>query len=45
MTSLDEPRPNYRGVMGIDEVTGRYQPLFPRWKTNVRVSTNITRPF
>ncbi|KAJ9594502.1 hypothetical protein L9F63_014114, partial [Diploptera punctata] len=36
MTSLDEPRPNYRGVMGIDPVTGRYQPQFPRWKTNAR---------
>ncbi|XP_021939125.1 anoctamin-10 isoform X2 [Zootermopsis nevadensis] len=37
MTSLDEPRANYRGVMGIDEVTGRYQPQFPRWKTNARL--------
>jgi len=42
MTSLDEPRSNYRGVMGVDQVTGRYQPQFPRWKTNVRVSINIT---
>ena len=45
MTSLDEPRPNYHGVMAIDQVTGRYRPQFPRWKTNVRVSTNITQPF
>ncbi|PSN48008.1 Anoctamin-10 [Blattella germanica] len=37
MTSLDEPRPNYRGVMGIDKVTGRFQPQFPRWKTNARL--------
>ncbi|GFG34765.1 hypothetical protein Cfor_04644 [Coptotermes formosanus] len=37
MTSLDEPRPNYHGVMGIDEVTGRHQPQFPRWRTNVRL--------
>ncbi|KAJ4441831.1 hypothetical protein ANN_11690 [Periplaneta americana] len=37
MTSLDEPRPNYRGTMGIDKVTGRYQPQFPRWKTNARL--------
>ncbi|PNF39603.1 Anoctamin-10 [Cryptotermes secundus] len=37
MTSLDEPRPNYHGVMGIDVVTGRYQPQFPRWKTNARL--------
>ncbi|XP_063229785.1 anoctamin-10 isoform X3 [Bacillus rossius redtenbacheri] len=37
MTSLDEPRPNYHGTMGIDAVTGRLQPQFPRWKTNVRM--------
>lgn len=38
MTSLDEPRPNYRGQMGYDAVTGRLQPQFPRWKTNVIVN-------
>lgn len=39
MTSLDEPRPNFRGVMGIDAVTGRMQPQYPRWKTNVKVAS------
>lgn len=37
MTSLDEPRPNFRGQMGIDAVTGRTMPQYPRWKTNVKV--------
>ncbi|KAL0274144.1 UNVERIFIED_CONTAM: hypothetical protein PYX00_006638 [Menopon gallinae] len=37
MTSLDEPRPEFRGKMGVDEVTGRYQPKYPRWKTNVKM--------
>ena len=36
MTSLDDPRPNFRGNMGIDAVTGRMQPQYPRWKTNVK---------
>lgn len=37
MTSLDEPRANYRGHMGYDAVTGRLQPQHPRWKTNAKV--------
>lgn len=38
MTSLDEPRPNFRGAMGVDAVTGRMQPQYPRWKTNAKVT-------
>lgn len=37
-SSLDEPRPNFHGVMGIDHVTGRLQPQSPRWKTQAKVS-------
>lgn len=37
MTSLDEPRPNFRGQMGLDAITGRMQPQYPRWKTNAKV--------
>ena len=24
--------------MGIDDVTGRYQPRYPKWKTNLKAS-------
>lgn len=41
MTSLDEPRPNFRGQMGLDAITGRMQPQYPRWKTNAKVSNTI----
>lgn len=37
MTSLDEPRANFRGQMALDPITGRMQPQFPRWKTNLRM--------
>ncbi|KAK7789933.1 hypothetical protein R5R35_010907 [Gryllus longicercus] len=38
MTSLDDdPRPNFHGHMAVDPVTGRFQPQFPRWKTNARL--------
>ncbi|XP_026479830.1 anoctamin-10-like [Ctenocephalides felis] len=37
MTSLDEPRPNYHGTMGIDAVSGKVQPQYPRWKTNMKL--------
>lgn len=37
MTSLDEPRPNFCGHMGVDPVTGRVQPQYPRWKTNAKM--------
>ncbi|XP_046676010.1 anoctamin-10 isoform X2 [Homalodisca vitripennis] len=38
-SSLDEPRPNYNGVMGVDHVTGRLQPQCPRWKTQLKMYT------
>lgn len=37
MTSLDEPRPSFQGVMELDSITGRYFPQYPRWKTNVKM--------
>lgn len=37
MTSLDEPRANFHGQMGIDAVTGRIQPQHPRWKTTTKM--------
>ncbi|XP_077290700.1 abnormal X segregation isoform X2 [Arctopsyche grandis] len=37
MTSLDEPRVNFRGKMGIDSITGKIQPQSPRWKTNLKM--------
>lgn len=37
MTSLDEPRVNFQGKMGIDSITGKIQPQSPRWKTNLKV--------
>ncbi|XP_071053046.1 anoctamin-10 isoform X1 [Onthophagus taurus] len=37
MTSLDLPRVNFRGPMSSDEVTGKLQPQYPRWKTNVKM--------
>lgn len=42
MTSLDEPRANYHGQMGKDPVSGKIQPRYPRWKTNVKVYFHIT---
>ncbi|XP_039279552.1 anoctamin-10 isoform X2 [Nilaparvata lugens] len=36
-SSMDEPRPNFRGTMAIDVVTGKKQPQFPRWKTNLKM--------
>ncbi|XP_054284644.1 anoctamin-10 isoform X2 [Macrosteles quadrilineatus] len=38
-SSLDEPRPNFKGVMGVDHVTGKLQPQAPRWKTQVKMYT------
>ncbi|KAK6622610.1 hypothetical protein RUM43_008452 [Polyplax serrata] len=37
ITVLEEPRSGYHGKMGIDEVTGRYQPQYPKWKTNAKM--------
>jgi anoctamin-10 len=40
MTGLDEPRANYRGEIGVDKVTGRMLPQYPRWKAFVKVHGN-----
>ncbi|XP_014286688.1 anoctamin-10 isoform X2 [Halyomorpha halys] len=37
MTSFDEPRPNFRGTMGIDAVTGKLLPQAPRFKTHIKM--------
>ncbi|CAH0557355.1 unnamed protein product [Brassicogethes aeneus] len=37
MTSMDEPRPNFRGTMGVDAVTGKIQPQHPRYITTVKM--------
>lgn len=37
MTSMDEPRPNFRGVMAIDPITGKLQPQSPRYLTYTKV--------
>ncbi|XP_066148761.1 anoctamin-10 [Euwallacea fornicatus] len=37
MTSLDEPRPQFRGVMGVDAVTGKVCPQSPRYITYVKM--------
>ncbi|XP_066260073.1 anoctamin-10 [Euwallacea similis] len=37
MTSLDEPRPQFRGVMGVDAVTGKVCPQSPRYMTYVKM--------
>lgn len=37
MTSLDEPRPNFRGTMGIDAVSGKIQPQNTRYFTYLKV--------
>jgi anoctamin-10 len=37
MTKWEDPRSNHRGVMRIDPVTGRYQPVYPWWKTATKV--------
>lgn len=41
MTSMDEPRPNFRGVMGIDAITGKLQPQSPRYLTYTKVGKQI----
>jgi len=45
MTSLDEPRCGFQGEMGLDDITGRYQPKYPRWKTNLKVIIIIIHLF
>ncbi|XP_030753800.1 anoctamin-10 [Sitophilus oryzae] len=37
MTSLDEPRPGFRGVMGVDAVTGKVCPQSPRFMTTLKM--------
>uniref|UniRef100_A0AAR5PLA5 Anoctamin n=2 Tax=Dendroctonus ponderosae TaxID=77166 RepID=A0AAR5PLA5_DENPD len=37
MTSLDEPRPGFRGFMGVDAVTGKVCPQSPRFMTYVKM--------
>ncbi|XP_014249776.1 anoctamin-10 [Cimex lectularius] len=37
MTSFDEPRPNFMGVMGVDVVTGKLLPQAPRFKTHLKM--------
>ncbi|CAG7816666.1 unnamed protein product [Allacma fusca] len=37
ITKWEEPRANYRGVMSVDPVTGRYQAKYPWWKTMMKV--------
>ncbi|KAK9510462.1 hypothetical protein O3M35_005246 [Rhynocoris fuscipes] len=37
MTSFDEPRPNFRGVMGVDAVTGKTLPQAPRFITHLKM--------
>ncbi|KAJ8921105.1 hypothetical protein NQ315_015903 [Exocentrus adspersus] len=37
MTSMDEPRPNFRGAMGVDAITGKIQPQSPRYMTYVKM--------
>ncbi|XP_044267516.1 anoctamin-10 isoform X1 [Tribolium madens] len=37
MTSLDEPRPNFRGSMGYDAITGKLQPQSPRYMTYIKM--------
>ena len=38
MTSMDEPRPNFRGSMGYDAISGKLQPQSPRYFTYIKVS-------
>ncbi|KAK9872301.1 hypothetical protein WA026_017103 [Henosepilachna vigintioctopunctata] len=37
MTSLDEPRANFRGTMAIDPITGKLTPQYPRYVTYVKM--------
>lgn len=37
MTSMDEPRPGFRGIMGVDAVTGKVCPQSPRYMTYVKM--------
>ncbi|KAL3281713.1 hypothetical protein HHI36_004917 [Cryptolaemus montrouzieri] len=37
MTSLDEPRANFRGTMEMDPITGKVAPQYPRYVTYVKM--------
>ncbi|XP_063918070.1 anoctamin-10 isoform X2 [Zophobas morio] len=37
MTSMDEPRPNFRGSMGYDAISGKLQPQSPRYFTYIKM--------
>ncbi|CAG9854829.1 unnamed protein product [Phyllotreta striolata] len=37
MTSMDEPRPSFRGTMGIDAISGKVQPQSPRYLTYLKM--------
>ncbi|XP_065812824.1 anoctamin-10 isoform X1 [Labrus bergylta] len=33
-----EPRPGYHGVLGVNPVTSRVEPLFPEWRRDLRIA-------
>lgn len=33
---FEEPRPSYHGRLGINSVTGRKEPIYPKWKQRIR---------
>uniref|UniRef100_UPI0037E89F7E anoctamin-10 n=1 Tax=Semicossyphus pulcher TaxID=241346 RepID=UPI0037E89F7E len=33
-----EPRPGFRGTLGVNPVTGRVEPLFPDWQRDLRMA-------
>ncbi|XP_034540689.1 anoctamin-10 [Notolabrus celidotus] len=33
-----EPRPAFKGTLGVNPVTGRMEPLFPEWQRDVRMA-------
>ena len=35
---FSEPRPSYHGDMGVNPVTGRWEPLFPVWQRKLRMA-------
>uniref|UniRef100_A0A4W2DT55 Anoctamin n=1 Tax=Bos indicus x Bos taurus TaxID=30522 RepID=A0A4W2DT55_BOBOX len=41
---FEEPRPGYHGVLGINPVTGREEPLYPSYKRQLRIYL-VSLPF
>nr|XP_030686102.1 anoctamin-10 isoform X4 [Globicephala melas] len=41
---FEEPRPGYHGVLGINAVTGREEPLYPSYKRQLRIYL-VSLPF